>query len=160
MKDLLRIAAFGAGTLIILGILSAVFRGGDLASKGSVIYYDRRIAELDNEPKGEIDVLCIGDSLCAQGFNSPALYRDFGITSYNMGKEMEKPVESYYCIKKAVETLVNTSSCQRLGLGRSPGIRTCRGSEVQISVYQVSFFLEVHYGRKEHPQVFQGLSGQ
>ena len=104
MKDLLRIAAFGAGALIILGILSAVFRGGDLASKGSVIYYDRRIAELDNEPKGEIDVLCIGDSLCAQGFNSPALYRDYGITSYNMGKEMEKPVESYYCIKKAVET--------------------------------------------------------
>ena len=104
MKDLLRIAAFGAGVIIILSALSVVFNGGDLASKGSVIYYDRRIAEINNEPEGQIDVLCVGDSLCAAGFNAPLLYRDYGVASYNMGKEMEKPVETYYCIKKAIET--------------------------------------------------------
>ena len=91
MKNLLKILCFGA-----------VFNGGDLAARGSVIYYDRRIAELSNEQEGQIDVLCVGDSLCAAGFCSPTLYRDYGITSYNMGKEMQKPVETYCCIKEAI----------------------------------------------------------
>lgn len=104
MKNLLKIMAFGAGLIILLSILSVIFNGGDLAARGSVIYYDRRIAEINNESEGQIDVLCLGDSLCAHGFNSPSLYRDYGITSYNMGKEMEKPVELYYCIKKALKT--------------------------------------------------------
>jgi len=104
MKGLIRISAFGIGLVLLLCVFSAVFNGGFLASKGSVIYYDRRIAEINNEPEGQIDVLCVGDSLCGSGFNPPVLYRDYGVTSYNMGKEMGKPVETYYCIKKALET--------------------------------------------------------
>lgn len=104
MKNLLKIMSFGAILIILLSILSEVFNGGYLASKGSVIYYDRRIAEINNEPEGQIDVLCVGDSLCGSGFNTPALYRDYGVAAFNMGKEMQKPVESYYCIKKAIET--------------------------------------------------------
>ncbi len=97
----MKILGFGAGLVIILSILSAVFNGGYLASKSSVVYYDRRIAELSKEPEGEIDVLCVGDSLCGAGFCSPALYRDHGITGFNMGKEMQKSVETYYCIPKS-----------------------------------------------------------
>ena len=89
--------------ITLLSILSLVFNGGDLAARGSVIYYDRRVAELSNEQEGQIDVLCVGDSLCGAGFCSPILYRDYGITSYNAGKEMQKPVETYYCIKEAIE---------------------------------------------------------
>ena len=103
MKNLLKILCFGAVLIALLEIMSVVFNGGDLAARGSVIYYDRRIAELSNEQEGQIDVLCVGDSLCAAGFCSPTLYRDYGITSYNMGKEMQKPVETYYCIKEAIE---------------------------------------------------------
>ena len=103
MKNILKIATFGACLIILLCILSAVFNGGDLASEGKVIYYDRRVAELSNQPKGEIEVLCVGDSLCGAGFNSPSLYRDYGITSYNMGKEMQRSIESYYCIKEALK---------------------------------------------------------
>jgi len=103
MKNLLKILCFGAVLIALLEIMSVVFNGGDLAARGSVIYYDRRIAELSNEQEGQIDVLCVGDSLCAAGFCSPTLYRDYGITSYNMGKEMQKPVETYCCIKEAIK---------------------------------------------------------
>ena len=103
MKNLLKILSFGAILIVLIGILSVVFNGGDLAARGSVIYYDRRIAELSNEQEGQIDVLFVGDSLCGAGFCSPSLYRDYGITSYNAGKEMQKPVETYYCIKEAIK---------------------------------------------------------
>ena len=103
MKSLLKVLAFGLVLTAFLRILSLVFNGGDLAARGSVIYYDRRVAELSNEQEGQIDVLCVGNSLCGAGFCSPSLYRDYGITSYNAGKEMQKPVESYYCIKQAIE---------------------------------------------------------
>ena len=103
MKNLLKLLCFGAVLIVLLEILSLVFNGGDLAAQGSVIYYDRRIAELSNEQEGQIDVLCVGNSLCGAGFCSPSLYRDYGITSYNAGKEMQKPVETYYCIKEAIE---------------------------------------------------------
>ena len=103
MKNLLKILCFGVVLAVLLDILSVVFNGGDLAARGSVIYYDRRVAELSNEQEGQIDVLCVGDSLCGAGFCSPSLYRDYGITSYNAGKEMQKPVETYYCIKEAIE---------------------------------------------------------
>ena len=103
MKNLLKILSFGAILIVLIGILSVVFNGGDLAARGSVIYYDRRIAELSNEQEGQIDVLFLGDSLCGAGFCSPSLYRDYGITSYNAGKEMQKPVETYYCIKEAIK---------------------------------------------------------
>ena len=103
MKNLLKISGFGAILIILLSILSVVFDGGDLADRGSVIYYDRRIAELSNEQEGQIDVLFLGDSLCGVGFCSPTLYRDYGITSYNAGKEMQKPVETYYWIREAIK---------------------------------------------------------
>ncbi len=102
MKNVIKILGFGAGVVIILSVLSVVFNGGYLASKRSVMYYDRRIAEFSKEPEGEIEVLCVGDSLCGAGFCSPTLYRDYGITGFNMGKEMQKSVESYYCVKKAI----------------------------------------------------------
>ena len=103
MKNFLKIVVFGLGLIVLLSALSVVFDGGDLAVRGCVVYYDRRVAELSNEQEGQIDVLCVGDSLCGAGFCSPSLYRDYGITSYNAGKEMQKPVETYYCIKEAIE---------------------------------------------------------
>ena len=56
MKNLLKILSFGAILIVLIGILSVVFNGGDLAARGSVIYYDRRIAELSNEQEGQIDI--------------------------------------------------------------------------------------------------------
>ena len=42
MKNLLKILSFGAILIVLIGILSVVFNGGDLAARGSVIYYDRK----------------------------------------------------------------------------------------------------------------------
>lgn len=103
MKNILKIVIFGAGLILIMCVMNILLDGGRLASEGKVVYYDRRIAGLNAEPEGEIEVLFVGDSLCGACFNSPSLYRDYGITSYNMGKEMQKSVETYYCIKRAIE---------------------------------------------------------
>lgn len=104
MKNLLKIAGFLAGLIIIIGLLGIPFRGGYWYLRGYVADRDCRIAGIQEEPKGQIDVLNVGDSLADIAITPVEMYRDYGITSYVMGRDLQKCIESYYAIKLALRT--------------------------------------------------------
>lgn len=101
-KDLLKIAAFAAGVIIIIVLLDIPFRGGYWYLKGYVADRDSRIAGIQEEPAGQIDVLNVGDSLADNAITPVEMYRDYGITSYVMGRDLQKCIETYYAIKLAL----------------------------------------------------------
>lgn len=101
-KDLLKIAAFAAGVIIIIALLDIPFRGGYWYLKGYVADRDSRIAGIQEEPAGQIDVLNVGDSLADNAITPVEMYRDYGITSYVMGRDLQKCIETYYAIKLAL----------------------------------------------------------
>ena len=103
LKNVLKITGFGAGVVIIMAILSVVFDGGYWYTKGYVANRDARIAGIEAETPGQIDVLNVGDSLGDVGIAPMELYRDYGITSYTMGRDLQKTVETYYSIKLAMK---------------------------------------------------------
>lgn len=96
-----KIAVFVAGTVVMLTVLSLVFDGGFWAQKGYVADRDARIAGITTEEPGQIDVLNVGDSVCNVSMTPLELFRDYGYTAYNMGRDLQKPMESYFYIKIA-----------------------------------------------------------
>ena len=102
MKELKRIALFAAGIFVILALLDRPFRGGDWYSRGYLADRDCRIAGIQEEPEGQIEVLNVGDSLANVAVTPLELYRDFGITSYVMGRDLQKCTETYYAIRLAI----------------------------------------------------------
>ena len=102
MKELKRIALFSAGIFVILALLDVPFRGGYWYSRGYLADRDCRIAGIQEEPEGQIEVLNVGDSLANIAITPLELYRDFGITSYVMGRDLQKCTETYYAIRLAI----------------------------------------------------------
>ena len=103
MKNIFKIIGFTAGVLIILWVLSYFFDGAKWVEKGYIADRDARIAGMDAEMPGQIDVLNVGDSLCNVGMTPMELYRDYGYTAYNMGRDLQKPLESLFYIKQAAK---------------------------------------------------------
>ncbi len=103
-RALLKIAGFLAGLFIMISLLDIVFEGEFWYSKGLIAERDARLAGFELETPGQIDVLCVGNSLGIVGIAPMELFRDYGITSYNLGCEMQMPVETYYTLKKALKT--------------------------------------------------------
>ena len=104
MKDYMKIIAFVGIVLITLAVLSAFFNGGFWYTNGYVSNRDARIAGIEVEEPGQIDVLNVGTSLCDVSLTPLELYRDYGITSYNMGRDMQTRAETYYAIKAALRS--------------------------------------------------------
>ena len=104
MRSIGKIAGFIAGVLIIIAILDVPFRGGYWYSKGYLAERDARIAGIQEEPAGQIDVLVVGDSLANNSLSPMELYRDHGITSYVMGRDLQLCEESYYAIRLALRS--------------------------------------------------------
>ena len=104
MKNILKITAFIAGVAIITALLDFPFRGGYWVSRGYVADRDAKIAGIQNEPEGQIDVLNVGDSLAGIAITPVEMYRDYGITSYVMNRDLQMTIESYYAIKLALRT--------------------------------------------------------
>ena len=52
--------------------------------------------------KDSIDVLFLGSSHAAAGFNPQEIYDDFGIRSYNLGCEQQNMLVSYFWLKEAL----------------------------------------------------------
>ena len=79
-------------------------RGGYWFRQGYI--YDRtaRYAAYTAQEPGQIDVINVGDSLSICAITPPELYRDYGITAYNIGQDMQFPVESYYALEHALKT--------------------------------------------------------
>ena len=103
MKDYLKILAFGTIFLIILAVLSAIFNGRFWYNIGYVADRDARYAAIELEEPGQIDVLNVGNSLCDVSLIPLELYRDYGITSYNMGRDLQSKAGTYYAIKTAMQ---------------------------------------------------------
>ena len=104
MKNIIKIAGFVAGVIIIIGLLGFPFRGGYWYLRGYLADRDCRIAGIQEEPEGQIDVLNVGDSLADIAITPVEMYRDYGITSYVMGRDLQKCIETYYAIKLALRT--------------------------------------------------------
>ena len=102
-KNLIKIAGFGAGLAVIMALLSLFFDGERWADKGYVADRDVRIASIATEEPGSIDVLNVGDSVCNISLTPVELFRDYGFTSYNIGRDLQKPVETFFYIRTALE---------------------------------------------------------
>ena len=102
-QNLLRTAGFLVILVILLQVFSIVFDGGYWFRKKLIYDRNARIAALDLEPEGQIDVINIGDSLSTSALSPLDLYRDYGITSYNLGQDMQTPVEGYFAILTALK---------------------------------------------------------
>ena len=102
-QNLLRTAGFLVILVILLQVFSIVFDGGYWFQKKLIYDRNARIAALDLEPEGQIDVINIGDSLSTSALSPVDLYRDYGITSYNLGQDMQTPVEGYFAILTALK---------------------------------------------------------
>ena len=103
MKNLLKIAGFVSIFLIITVFLGFFFDGGSWYSRGFIAERDSRLAGFENEPKGQIDVICVGNSLGICGVDPMYLYKNYGITSYNIGCEMQMPDENYYTKRRTIK---------------------------------------------------------
>ena len=103
-KALFKIACFVLTGIILLSAFSYIFRGGRWFEKGYI--YDRtaRRAAFEAEAPGQFDVINLGDSLSICALSPPELFRDFGFAAYNLGQDMQYPVESYYALKRALKT--------------------------------------------------------
>ena len=101
MKSILKIAGFTGLLILMIGLLGIPFRGGYWYLRGYLADRDCRIAGIQEEPEGQIDVLNVGDSLADIAITPVEMFRDYGITSYVMGRDLQKCIESYYAIKMA-----------------------------------------------------------
>ena len=61
MKNIVKIIGFTAGVLIIIWVLSWFFDGAKWVGKGYIADRDARIAGMDAEVPGQIDVLNVGE---------------------------------------------------------------------------------------------------
>ena len=91
-----------AGAAVILVLIDPFFHGGDWYKREYIAYRDGRIAGIEVEEPGQIDLINVGDSLANVGIAPMELFRDYGITSYTMGRDEQKPAETYYAIRKAM----------------------------------------------------------
>ena len=154
MKNIVKIIGFTAGVLIIIWVLSWFFDGAKWVNKGYIADRDARIAGMDAEVPGQIDVLNVGDSLCNVGMTPMELYRDYGYTAFNMGRDLQKPLESLFYIRQAVKRQpIKVILWEAHNLFKDESIITS-GSML------VPLYLEELAGRTRDPQVFQGISGQ
>ena len=94
---------FTAILVIITVILGFFFDGGIWYTRGFISERDARLAGFEAEQPGQIDVICVGNSLGICGVDPMYLYKNYGITSYNIGCEMQMPVETYYAIQRAIK---------------------------------------------------------
>ena len=101
VRNILKIAAFAGILAVILAVLSAtVFDGASWFLRGWIINRNARVAAVEAEDEGTLDVIAVGNSLCVSGFTPLELWEKYGITSFNCAQDGENPVECYYVLQK------------------------------------------------------------
>ena len=101
---IIRIAGFLLIFVILLEIFCVLCDGGYWFEKKFIYDRNARMAAFELEQKDQINVLNIGDSLSTTSLAPMELYRDYGFTSYNLGQDLQTPIESYYALKTALKT--------------------------------------------------------
>ena len=102
MKHLLKIAGFAAGLLILLVFFDNIFSDVRLLKTGYVSNRDVPLVQLGAEEPGQVDVLCVGNSLGFCSITPMDLYRNYGFTSYNLSTAMQLPAETWFVVRKAI----------------------------------------------------------
>ncbi len=97
-KAIAKIAGFLAGLVILLEIAGIFFNGGLWYQKRYIYDRNARMAAFFLEKPGQIDVVNFGDSLSTTALAPLELFRDYGITAYDMGQDGQTPVESFFAI--------------------------------------------------------------
>ena len=87
MKNILKIAVFGAGVLVLLLLFSLMMRPQKWFDEKLIQNRDSRYIQITEQKENTIDVLNIGDSLSLSVFSPMELYRQQGFTGFNIGAE-------------------------------------------------------------------------
>lgn len=103
-KKIVRPVAFCAILLCLLMAASAVMSALARTNTDLVQNRNKSIVELENEPADTIDVLVIGDSESYTTVSPMEIWDKEGIPSYVGGQTGQKIQESYYMLKKALQT--------------------------------------------------------
>jgi len=93
--------------IFVLGLL-VIFVGCSNLFKPSYEVYDyinvyKSLNRVNSEKDNTVDVLFAGNSECADGFSPIQLYRDYGITSQNIGFPLERLCDSYAMINEIIK---------------------------------------------------------
>ena len=103
-KAIVRIAGFLLVLVVLLKIFSILFDGGYWFEKKFIYDRNARLAAFGLEQKDQINILNIGDSLSTTSLAPMELYRDYGYTTYNLGQDLQTPIESYFALRTALKT--------------------------------------------------------
>ena len=103
-KKIVRPVAFCAILLCLLMAASAVMSALARTNTDLVQNRNKSMVELENEPADTIDVLVIGDSESYTTVSPMEIWDKEGIPSYVGGQTGQKIQESYYMLKKALQT--------------------------------------------------------
>lgn len=101
MKNILKIAVFGAGVLVLLLLFSLMMRPQKWFDEKLIQNRDSRYIQITEQKENTIDVLNIGDSLSLSVFSPMELYRQQGFTGFNIGADGLRLAESYHYLKNA-----------------------------------------------------------
>ena len=157
-------ASFAVGILVLLIVCDNRSNGELLYRNSYVSNRDIPQAQIDAEKPGQVDVLCVGNSLGFCSVASMDLYRNYGITSYNLSTAMQVPVETYFVIRDAVkEQPVKVILWEANGLTKPCDALEFAGSRLSEEIKFIHPFTRYHYawnnavsGKKMRPY-FKGF---
>jgi hypothetical protein len=101
MKNILKIAVFGAGVLVLLLLFSLMMRPQKWFDEKLIQNRDSRYIQITEQKENTIDVLNIGDSLSLSVFSPLELWKQQGFTGFNIGADGLRLAESYHYLKNA-----------------------------------------------------------
>ena len=97
-KHILKTALFGVLLLLLLIVASAMMNPTKWFDEKLIQDRNARTVQMMEQPAHTIDVMNIGDSLSTAGFTPMELWRQQGITSFNIGADGLRMAEAYYAV--------------------------------------------------------------
>lgn len=101
-KQILKIIFFWLGLILILFLLSFIFKPKDNTATAGMEYSSSK--GIYAEKENTIDVLYIGNSLIYSGVSPLKIYEEFGFTGYDLSYPMQQIFESYQFLQEALKT--------------------------------------------------------
>lgn len=99
--DVIRIVVYIISFLMVIYFIQPVFMAKFIEADA---YSPRATYEgFYEQPVHSLDVLFLGTSQCYNSFSPEVLYREYGISSYNLGSSMQSTVLSYFWLKEALK---------------------------------------------------------
>ncbi|MDD6070516.1 MAG: SGNH/GDSL hydrolase family protein [Clostridiales bacterium] len=103
-KNIWHCAGFLLGLVIILALLSCVFRRKDGIYVYDALSVSVKSSDIKAEPDNSLDVIFYGDSEAYSSFSPNHLYSKFGYTSFCCGTAAQKVCDTYALLTEAFKT--------------------------------------------------------